>query len=241
MKMAFVGMFVLAALASAGPITINQPTARISSGLGSSLLGTVTASVVNQTSGNESLTATACFNGFCPGQAAPGLGPDFLVNDPLTIKLTDFTFSCGPGSSCGLSLGAFFTWFDVDLAGATVPVTLTVDGFAPNTIGLAFIAEVATCDMNGSNCGNAFSGLVGPTFTATAFTGTFNLGNLTLQGNTQAELDIVIGGLPAGNSVTMPGSLTVTFGTPVNSVPEPATASGMIIGLAALAWRVLRR
>ena len=239
MQTSFVGWILLtASAASAASVTIGEPTAYIyQTNAGASPTGTVTASVTGQVVGNSSLTATACFDGYCPGQGVPGAGPNFLVNDPLTLKLTDFSYSCtfAAGSSCNTIVAGFFSWVDVDLANATVPVTLSIDGFASNSVGIGLSMEIETCDLSGNDCSTISSGLVSPTFTDTAFAGTFNLGNFTLKGLSNAEIDIVLGNVPLGESVIMPGSLTVTLGTPVvNAVPEPATTATLIAGLCAM-------
>src|SRR4051794_3008438 len=113
MRTSFLGWVLWAAsAASAANITVSDPTVYINQGfVGSSPVGTVNASLTNQVAGNSSLTATACYDGYCPGQGVPGAGPDFLVNDPLTLKITDYTYSCtfAAGSPCATSVGAFFS------------------------------------------------------------------------------------------------------------------------------------
>src|SRR4051812_21887409 len=113
MRTSFLGWLLLTASAApTASITISDPAVYIyEATAGNSPVGTVTASVTDQVAGNSSLTATACFDGYCTGQGAPGAGPDFLVNDPLTVKLTDFTFRCtfAAGTFCLANVAAFFT------------------------------------------------------------------------------------------------------------------------------------
>src|SRR4051794_29282650 len=124
MKFCFLAVFLSAAVASGGLITVTDPTVRIyQSGAGFDPFGTVTISVFGQNSGDSTLDATACYSGFCPGEAAPGAGPDFFVNNPLAVKLTNITYTCLTDSPCATSIAAFFTWSDAS-AGKPVPVTL---------------------------------------------------------------------------------------------------------------------
>ena len=240
MKSILLGLALLAATAAANPVIINQPTTRLyQSGFGSSPTGSVTMSVSNQVGFGGTLSATACFDGYCPGQAIPGAGPDFFVNDPLTLKVTDLTYTCNPLSLyCTGNLGAFFDWFDVDLANVNVPVTLSVDGTALNGIDLSFLVEWESCDLIGNNCEghNTFS--LAPTFNGNTFSSSFNLGSLTFQGQTHFELDVTFNFVPGGETVTMPGSMTVTLGSAgaaASPAPEPGTISIALAGLSLLA------
>ena len=201
--------------------------------------GMVNATVTNGTGGGYSFSATACFDPYCT--TTPGEGPNYTVNDPLTLRGTGLTLTCNQ-ASCGTTDIFFdYEWTQVTPGAGTTftGVTEAIDGTAP--AGFSFLLEGSA-----SSCGNTCTNLTIPNQTITAngsgmFSSSFNLGSFTLVGTSlKAQLELAITGMTNGQSLLLPNSATLAFGS-ASGVPEPATVGLIAVGLGGLALLARKR
>ncbi len=115
---------------------------------------------------------------------------------------------------------------------------MSIDGSAPAGTVIQLQSNQASCTQPDSDCdfvNLSTNGIV--TVTAdqnNAFAGIFHPGSLTLRGFSQSGksgLSIQINSLARGATISMPGSLNLTFGS---AVPEPAALAIVGLGLGAL-------
>jgi hypothetical protein len=184
-------------------------------------------------------SATVCFDPYCT--TTPGNGPDYTVNDPLTLRGTGLTLTCTQATCAAVNIFFDANWETVTPGvGTTFPaVTEAIDGTAP--AGFSFLLA-----GNASSCGDTCDSLTIPTQTITAngsgmFSSSFNLGSFMLVGSSlKADLELQISGLTSGQSLVLPNSATLTFGN-TSGVPEPATIGLIAAGLGGLAFLARKR
>jgi hypothetical protein len=228
---------LVASTAMAGVITNANVAVNATSMTGSN--GAVTATMTNGTNGDGyTLSATACYDPYCT--TTPGSGPNYTVNDPLTLRATALTLTCGQATCAAIGINFEYEWQTVTPGvGTTFSVTEAIDGTAP--AGFSFMLE-GGADSCTPNC----SVLTVPNQTITAngsgnFNGSFNLGSFTFTGNSlKAELDLLISGMTNGQSLVLPNSATLTFAN-ASSAPEPATIGLIAVGLGGLAFLARKR
>jgi len=211
-------------------------------GPGGSSGGSTPVNTFGDSGSGYTFTGTACFDGFCPGQATPGHGPDFTVNDPITMHGTAFTMTCMSAAGCGKIGAAFdFNFTTVDPASGTmVPISFSLDGTAPANYSFTVDVTAETC----SPCTTLDSGV--QTVMADGlgnFNLTFGLGNLTLKNSFAGDITFSFpNGLADGQSINLPGSATLSFASaPVSAAPEPGGISPLLLGVGVLALLAYKR
>ncbi|MBS1828882.1 MAG: PEP-CTERM sorting domain-containing protein [Acidobacteria bacterium] len=232
MRTLFLSLVLSALPAMAG--LISNPTAGIFDGFANA---GVSGSYAGP-AGTASVTGTACYDGFCPGQAVPGAGPDYNVSDPLTMKLTSFQADCelrtGP---CGGAADAYFSFFAT--ANAQYEARFAIDGTASTGLTFLFGGFLINNTAQTGIFGNQTLAIApvnstgGPVPLAN-INDSFTLGTLNVNAGDQiyARVSVNFPFLPAGRSINLPDSLTLTLVD--TSVPEPATLGLMAAALAAL-------
>lgn len=185
----------------------------------------------------QSITeGTACFGGFCPGEAVPGPGPNYNVSDPLSMRITSFQVQCRALGECAVYVEADFSYF-ATTAGQYSAV-LSIDGTAGYGVNFDYGASLFnqnTFDVVFGNqtvaipLGNSSS----PTDT-TAFSDSFTLGTINVNPGDRILATIFLSDpdLFALRIINLPDSLTLTLVD--TAVPEPATLGLMAAALAAL-------
>ncbi len=109
MKMVANGSVFVAFALLAGSVwgaTIGSPTVKLETDFSPAVTGNVSASINGDVHGGYTFTGTACFDLYCPGQAGVDNGSPYTVNDPLTLRLTNFTLTCNASSAAGRILAA---------------------------------------------------------------------------------------------------------------------------------------
>lgn len=218
---------LLTALPGAFAGTISNPTTTIS-GLPA---GSVYRSVVElDLGGGATANATACFDPYC-GQKA-GIGTNFTITDPLTVRLTNVFVSCSVDCTTS-NLSALFTF--VSPVTASYAMSMAIDG--NSTPNLHLITSVVGWDNAGGFAGGNQSVISSP---GGAINSSFNVGTLDVTAG--ATVNISMAMLFSGSQpffINMFDSMTVTLVD--TSVPEPATLGFVAAGLAALAFARKRR
>jgi hypothetical protein len=202
-----------------------------------------TAGVTNSFSGVVNGTAsgsgTACYDGFCPGQAVPGAGPDYNVSDPLTMKITSFDVTCNlrAGGNCVGTVDAFFSFYAT--ANAQYAASFAIDGQASGGLTLNFGGSMINYTAQTGLVGNrTLSVPLGNTSGALPpladINDSFSLGTLNVNAGDQiyARVTLNVPVLPPVRSILLPDSLTLTLVD--TAVPEPATLGLMAAVLAAV-------
>ena len=242
----FLCLLAAGSLAVGGTITNPDTIIEFVSNLSSSE-DLLSASVNTAGSGGYIFSGTACFDGYCPGQGTPGAGPNYSVNDPLTMRATAISLTC-MSATCGAGINMFFD-FSMDFvdppAGSIEAVTVNLDGTGPAGSVLSVDGGVATC---GSPCSSILSVVQIPNTSITAngsgmFSQTLNLGNLTFLG-TELKVGLnlnLTNALTTGQTITLPNSASVSFTTVAASAPEPSSAALIAVGFALLGFQAIRR
>lgn len=185
---------------------------------------------------NASFSATACFDGFCPGQAVPGAGPDYDVSDPLTMKLTGFQTVCASGFGCQGLADAYFSF--VATQNAQYGASFAIDGYASPGLNLNFGGLLVNQNTSTSLSGNQTLAvppvsIVGPV-QMVEINDSFSLGTLNVSAGDRilARVSLIFPAMGPGESIILPDSLTLTLAD--TAVPEPATWGLMAAALAVL-------
>ncbi|MBS1828883.1 MAG: PEP-CTERM sorting domain-containing protein [Acidobacteria bacterium] len=230
MRTLFLSVVLSALPAMAG--LISNPTAGIFDGF-------TNAGVTGSFSGQPHavISGTACYDGFCPGQAVPGAGPDYNVADPLTMKLTSFQAECAPSASaCGGYVDAYFSFYAT--ANAQYAASFSIDGQGSGNQSLLYGGFLLNQNTSVMLFGNQTMSL--PPVNSTSFPAplatindSFSLGTINVNAGDQIYARISLGiDLVQGQTILLPDSLTLTLVD--TSVPEPATLGLMAAAVAAL-------
>jgi len=214
---------------------INNPTAGIFDG------GHLQTGVSNGyfgSAGNATLTATACFGGFCPGEALPGSGPSYNVADPLNMRLTSATLQCIVLSGCpGAYVSADFSF--VATTTGQYQVNFDINGTGSSNLSMAFGGYVFNLNTSAFLNGNQTYVIPAPLNATRPLPGeisdSFTLGTFNVNaGDTiYAQVELYVPNFTFNQFISLPNSLDLTLVD--TAVPEPATLGLMALGLAAFA------
>ncbi|MBL8176128.1 MAG: PEP-CTERM sorting domain-containing protein [Bryobacterales bacterium] len=234
MRSAFLAILLGAVPAMAG--LISNPTAGVFDG---SLSNSGVSNQFSGPAGEATLTATACFGGFCPGQGQAGPGPDYSVSDPLNVRLTGVDLRCLDTNGCnGVFVQANFSFYAT--RSTQYAAHVGIDGFAPPKSELLYGGLLLNWTTLTGVSGNRtlvtqspINGTVNPRSNV-VINDSFSLGTLDVNAGDQvvANLNLIVPFLAAGRGISLPDSLTMTLVD--TNVPEPATLGLMVLGLAAL-------
>ncbi|MBL8220846.1 MAG: PEP-CTERM sorting domain-containing protein [Bryobacterales bacterium] len=216
---------------------ISNPTAGVFDG-GHSMVGVSNA--YTGSAGNGYLTGTACFGGFCPGEATPGSGPDYDVANPLSMRLTSATFECLSVNGCD-STFVFVDFSFKATATAQYQVNFHLNGMGPANFSITFGGWLFNSNtLAYLPPGNQTFVTPGPVNSTGPPRGgnindSFSLGTMDVNAGDQiyAAMQLYIPEFSTGQIVTLPNSFDLTLVD--TAVPEPATLGLMALGLAAFA------
>lgn len=215
---------------------ISNPTAGVFDG-GYSMVGVSNA--YTGSAGNGFLTGTACFGGFCPGEASPGSGPDYDVANPLSMRLTGATFECQNVNGCN-STFVFVDFSFIATATTQYQVNFHLNGTGPTNFSITFGGWLYNLNTNAYLPGNQTFVTPGPVNSTRPPIGgnindSFSLGTMDVNAGDRilAAMQLYVPNFSFGQFISLPNSLDLTLVD--TAVPEPATLGLMAFGLAALA------